>query len=316
MHHPKVTVIGSANVDLVIRSERMPNRGETLIGDAFDMFTGGKGFNQATAAARLGTDVTLICRIGDDSFADLLRSAIENERIDSQFVKTDADGGTGLAMITVEPDGENSIIVVPGANMLLTPSDIDDAANSIAKADVLLLQLETPIDASVRAIEIAKAHDTIIVLDPAPARPLPSSLLSQVDILKPNETEAAVLSGRSVRTPEECIAAAKALHSQIATDGISAVVLTLGEQGVLIYTPTQTTHIPAIAVDAVDTTGAGDAFSGALATALAEGKELGEAVTFANAAGAAAVTVLGATPSMPSRERIGEVLSNTSQKPN
>ena len=311
MHHPKVTVVGSANVDLVIRSERMPNRGETLIGDAFDIFTGGKGFNQATAAARLGADVTLICRIGDDSFADLLRSAIENERIDSQFVKTDAEGGTGIAMIAVEPDGENSIIVVPGANMRLTPSDIVDATISIAKADVLLLQLETPIDASERAIEIAKANDTIVVLDPAPARPLPSSLLSQVDILKPNETEAAVLSGRSVRTPEEGFEAAEVLHSQIAADGISAVVLTLGEQGVLMYTPAQTTHIAAIAVETVDTTGAGDAFSGALATALAGGKELSDAVMYANAAGAAAVTVLGATPSMPSKVKIQEVLSNT-----
>lgn len=309
MHQPKVTVVGSANVDLVIRAERMPNRGETLIGDAFDIFTGGKGFNQATAAARLGAEVTLIGRIGDDPFADILRSAIESEHIHNRFVKTDAESGTGVATIVVEPDGDNSIIVVPRANMRLTSEDIADAADSIAKADVLLLQLETPIEASQTAIDIAKANDTIVILDPAPARPLPQRLLSQVDILTPNATEATVLSGHTVTSPENAIDAAKALQTQIATDRHSAVVLTLGEQGVLFCTPTQPTHIPAISVDAVDTTGAGDAFSGALATALANGNELSEAVRFATAAGAAAVTVLGATPSMPTRPKIEAILT-------
>ena len=310
MNPPKVAVVGSANVDLVIRAERMPDRGETLIGDAIDIFTGGKGFNQATAAARLGAEVCLIGRIGDDPFSDILRSAIEGEHIDSRFVKTDAESGTGIASIVVEPDGDNSIIVVPGANMCLTTTDIDAAADSIANADVLLLQLETPLEASGYAIEIAKANSTIVILDPAPARSLPSRLLSQVGILKPNATEASVLSGVVVRTLEEGIEAAKVLQSQIATDSISATVLTLGEQGVLVYSPTQTAHIPAIPVESVDTTGAGDAFSGALATALGEGKEFIDAVQFANAAGAAAVTVLGATPSMPSREKVEEVLTN------
>ena len=228
---------------------------------------------------------------------------------DSQFVKTDAESGTGVATIVVQPDGENSIIVVPRANMRLTAKDIEDAADSIAEADVLLLQLETPIDASQSAIEIAKANGTIVILDPAPARPLPPNLLAQVDILTPNATEATVLSGHAVTTPEEGIAAAKALQTQISKDGLSAVVLTLGEQGVLLCTSTQTTHIRAIPVEAVDTTGAGDAFSGALATTLANGDDLSEAVTFAVAAGAAAVTVLGATPSMPTHEKIEEILS-------
>ena len=309
MQQPKVTVVGSANVDLVVRVERMPNRGETLIGDAFDIFTGGKGFNQATAAARLDAEVTLIGRIGDDPFAEILRSAIESERIDSRFVKTDAESGTGIATIVVEPDGDNSIIVVPRANMRITPEDIDEAKDCIANADVLLLQLETPIDASQTAIEIAKANGTIVILDPAPARPLPPSLLSQVDILTPNATEAALLSGHALNTLEAGIVTAEALQTQIAADGHSAVVLTLGEQGVLLYTPTQSTHIPAISVDTVDTTGAGDAFSGALATALANGNDLYEAVKFAITAGAAAVTVLGATPSMPTRSKIEAILS-------
>ena len=311
MRNPKVAVVGSANVDFVLRTERMPIKGETLIGNAFDIFTGGKGFNQAAAAARLGADVTLIAKIGDDPFADILRTALDTENINTEFVKTDAEAGTGVATIVVEPDGENSIIVVPRANMRLTPADIDVAQNSIAEADVLLLQLETPIDTSEHAIEIAKANETIVILDPAPARPLPASLLSQADILKPNEVEAGVLSGRAVSTPEDGVAAAKALQSQIASDGLSAVVLTLGQQGVLTYAQTQMTHLPAIAVEAVDTTGAGDAFSGALATALAEDRELIEAVIFANAAGAAAVTTLGATPSMPKREKIEEILTHT-----
>lgn len=309
MHQPKVTVVGSANVDLVIRAERMPNSGETLIGDAFDIFTGGKGFNQATAAARLGAQVTLIGRIGDDPFAEILRSAIESEHIDNRFVTTDAESGTGIATIVVEPDGDNSIIVVPRANMRLTSEDIADAADSIAEADVLLLQLETPIEASQTAINIAKANDTIVILDPAPARPLPPSLLAEVDILTPNATEAALLSGHTVNTSEDAFVTAETLQTQIATDSHAAVVLTLGEQGVLLCTSAQSTHIPAILVDAVDTTGAGDAFSGALATALANGDELSEAVKFAVAAGAAAATVLGATPSMPTREKIEAIRS-------
>ena len=309
MQNPKVTVVGSANVDLVIRAERKPTKGETLIGETFDIFTGGKGFNQATAAARLGAAVTLIGRIGQDLFGEMLRTAMATEHIDSQFVKSDAKGGTGVANIVVEPDGDNSIIVVPRANMRLTPTDIDAAETRIAEAKVLLLQLETPIDASQRAVEIAKANDTTVILDPAPARSLPESLLAQVDILTPNVSEAAVLADQRVTTPEAGITAAKALQTQIAPDGFSAVVLTLGERGVLLCTPTRTEHVPAVPVEAVDTTGAGDAFCGALATALANGDDLLDAVTFANRAGAAAATVLGATPSMPTRQKIEAIHS-------
>ena len=308
MQQSKVTVLGSANIDLVIRTQRLPHKGETLIGDAFDIFTGGKGFNQATAAARLGAQVTFIGRIGDDPFADILRTAIESEQINTQHVKTDAESGTGIATIVVQPDGDNSIIVVPRANMQITPTDIDEAEESIANADILLLQLETPIDASERAAEIAKANDTIVMLDPAPARPLPSTLLAKVDILKPNETEATELTGHAITTPEEAITAAKVLQTQIAKDKFSAVVLTLGEHGLILCTQTQTLYVPVIETDVVDTTGAGDAFSGALATTLANGNDLVPSVRFAAAAGAAAVTVLGATPSMPTHESLNQFL--------
>ncbi len=307
MHHPKVTVVGSANVDLVIRAERMPNKGETLIGEAFDIFTGGKGFNQATAAARLGAEVTFIGRIGEDAFGEMLQTAMESEQIDTQFVKTDAANGTGIATIIVEPDGDNSIIVVPRANMCITPTDIDAAGDSIANADVLLLQLETPIDASQRAAEIARENGTIVLLDPAPARQLPVDLSKKIDILTPNASEATVLSRQEVSTPDS-ITTAKTMQKQINQDGLSSVVLTLGEQGVLLCTPTETEHIPAIPVEVVDTTGAGDAFSGALATALANGNNITESVRYATSAGAAACTVLGATPSMPTQERINAIL--------
>ena len=311
LQQPKVTVLGSANVDLVIRTKRFPKKGETLIGDAFDIFTGGKGFNQATAAARLGAKVTFIGRIGDDPYAEVLRSAMDTEKINTQHVKTDAESGTGIATIIVQPNGDNSIIVVPRANMQITAADINEAENSIANADVLMLQLETPIGASERAAEIAKANDTIVILDPAPARQIPLSLLSKVDILKPNRTEASLLSGGSVTSPETAIAAAKRLQTKIAKDGISAVVLTLGQQGLILCTPTQTFHVPALKTKTVDTTGAGDAFCGALATSLANGIDLVSAVRFAAAAGAAAVTVLGATPSMPTHERLNQFFSDS-----
>ena len=306
MNHtaPKVTVVGSLNVDLVCRAMRRPDKGETLIGDAFDIFTGGKGFNQATAAARLGADVTLIGSVGADLFGDMLLAATENEHIDSRFVTKRTNVGTGVATIVIEPDGDNSIIVVPRANMALTTANIDAAADCIADADVLLLQLETPIAVSEHAAAIAKKHDTRVILNPAPAQPLPDSLLGYVDILTPNQSETELLSEMKVSNHEEARRAAKVLRARMVDTADAAVVLTLGEQGALMLTATTSEHISALSVEPVDTTGAGDAFCGALATALANGETLRSAVAFANAAGAAAVTVMGATPSMPTRTKI------------
>ena len=312
MNHatPKVTVVGSLNIDLVCHASRRPDKGETLIGDAFDIFTGGKGFNQATAAARLGAEVTLVGSIGADPFGEILFAAIENEHIDSRFVRRRTDIGTGVATIVVEPDGDNSIIVVPRANMALTIADIDAAVDCIADADVLLLQLETPIAASEHAAAIAKQHGTTVVLNPAPAQPLPDSLLKYVDILTPNQSETELLSGMKVSSQEEANRAAEVLHTRMVDTANTAVVLTLGEQGALMLTGTTSEHVSALPVEPVDTTGAGDAFCGALATALASGETLRPAVEFANAAGAAAVTVIGATPSMPTRAKIGRLLKS------
>ena len=305
---PKVAVVGSLNIDLVCHATRRPDKGETLIGDAFDIFTGGKGFNQATAAARLGAEVALVGSVGADPFGEILLTAIENEHINSKFVTKRTDIGTGVATIIIEPDGDNSIIVVPRANMALTTADIDAAAHYIADADVLLLQLETPIAASEHAAAIAKRHNTTVVLNPAPAQPLPDSLLRFVDILTPNQSETELLSGMKVERQEEAHRAAEVLRARMVDTENSAVVLTLGEQGALILTETTSERVSALPVDPVDTTGAGDAFCGALATALASGENLQAGVEFANAAGAAAVTVVGATPSMPTRAKIEPLL--------
>ena len=313
MNHttPKVTVVGSLNVDLVCHAIRRPDKGETLIGDAFDIFTGGKGFNQATAAARLGAEVTLIGSVGADLFGDMLLAATENEHIDSRFVRKHTDVGTGVATIVVEPDGDNSIIVVPRANMALTTADIDVAADCIADADVLLLQLETPVPVSEYAAAIAKRHGTKVILNPAPAQPLPDSLLGYVDILTPNQSETELLSGMKIRNHEAACRAAEVLRTRMVDTADTAVVLTLGEQGTLMLTATENEHISALSVAPIDTTGAGDAFCGALATALAKGETLRPAVAFANAAGAAAVTVTGATPSMPTLVKIQRLLQST-----
>lgn len=308
---PKVAVVGSLNIDLVCHASRRPEKGETLIGDAFDIFTGGKGFNQATAAARLGAEVTLVGSVGTDPFGEMLFTATENERIDSRFVRKRTETGTGVATIIIEPDGDNSIIVVPRANMVLTKADIDAAADAIADADVLLLQLETPLEASEHAAEIAKTQETTVILNPAPAQPLPDSLLAHVDILTPNQSETELLSGMQVSNDEAAYKAAGVLRTRMADAATSVVVLTLGAQGALILTATISERIPALSVDAVDTTGAGDAFCGALATALASGETLPVAIAFANAAGAAAVTVIGATPSMPTRAKVDLLISQS-----
>lgn len=307
---PKVTVVGSLNIDLVCHATRRPNKGETIIGDAFDIFTGGKGFNQATAAARLGAEVTLVGNVGADPFGEMLLAAAKNEHINSRFVTRRTDIGTGVATIVIEPDGDNSIIVVPRANMALTTADIDAAADCIADADVLLLQLETPIATSKHAAAIAKKHGTRVILNPAPAQPLPDSLLGYVNILTPNQSETELLSGIKVSSQEEASRAAEVLRTRMVDTTNAAVVLTLGAQGALMLTGTTCEHVSALSVDPIDTTGAGDAFCGALATALASGETLHSAVGFANAAGAAAVTVIGATPSMPTRAKIEYLLES------
>ena len=303
---PKVVVVGSFMMDLVIKAERRPQKGETLIGQQFGMFGGGKGNNQAIAAVRLGGDVTMVGRLGMDSFGDTLMDALVEEGVEIRFIVRDAEVGTGVGSPVIDADGDNSIIIVPRANMRLSAADVDRAASAISDSDVLLLQLEVPIAASQRAAEIAKSSGTKVILNPAPARDLPDSFLDQVDILTPNQVEAELLCGVEVSDSEGAERAARILLDR----GVSAVILTLGEGGALLFKDGLTTSIPAYRVNVVDTTAAGDAFCGALATALARGEALEDAVVFANAAGALAVTVLGAAPSMPTTKQITEFLAS------
>ena len=297
---PKVVVVGSFNMDLVVKAGRRPQTGETLMGEEFGMFIGGKGSNQAIAAARLGANVTMIGRLGADLFGDTLMAAHIEEGICTDYVIRDTEVGTGVASILIDADGDNSIVLVPQANMGLTVADIEQASEAIAAADVLLLQLEVPISASQRAAEIAKSNGASVVLNPAPAQELPDDFLAQVDILTPNEVETESLSGVRVSTETDAKRAATVLLNK----GLSAVILTLGERGSLLLTSDLTQQVPAYSVEVVDTTAAGDAFCGALATGLARGEHLADAVAFANAAGALAVTVLGAAPSMPTATQV------------
>ena len=298
--NPKVVVVGSFNMDLVVKAGRRPQTGETLMGEEFGMFIGGKGSNQAIAAARLGANVTMIGRLGADLFGDTLMAAHAEEGICTDYVIRDTEVGTGVASILIDADGDNSIVLVPQANMGLTVADIEQASESIAAADVLLLQLEVPISASQRAAEIAKSNGARVVLNPAPAQELPDDFLTQVDILTPNEVETESLSGVSVSSATDAERAANVLLDK----GLSAVILTLGERGALLLTPDLTQQVPAYSVEVVDTTAAGDAFCGALATGLARGENLVDAVAFANTAGALAITVLGAAPSMPTAAQV------------
>ncbi len=304
--NPKVVVVGSFNMDLVIKTERRPQKGETLIGEEFGMFIGGKGANQAIAASRLGADVTMIGRLGTDLFGDTFLSEFARENIDTSFVVRDAAVGTGVASPVIDADGDNSIIIVPRANMCLDVEDVERASSKIADADVLLLQLEVPIESSKRAAEIARENGVKIIL-PAPACELPDSFLRLIDVLIPNEVETEFLSKVTVADDEGARLAAQVLFEK----GISTIVLTLGNRGALLLTSHQSQLVPAYNVKVVDTTAAGDAFCGALAAALASGEKIENAVAFANATGALAVTVLGAAPSMPTAEQVhGFLVSN------
>ncbi|HEX2032935.1 MAG TPA: ribokinase [Chloroflexota bacterium] len=304
MKQARVAVAGSCNVDLVFGVPHRPGPGETLVGDGFHIFTGGKGANQAVAAARAGGEVVMIGRVGQDPFGGAVIEALQRERVDLTYLVRDAESGTGVAGIMVEPDGTNTIVVVPQANMRLSVADVERAEGALSRAQVLLLQLETPIEASLAAARIAKTAGATVILNPAPARELPGSLLALVDVLVPNETEAAYLSGLSVATEDEATHAALALRAA----GVDSVLLTLGERGALLAGPSGVLAVPAHRVSALDTTAAGDAFCGALAVALAEGSPLPEAARFASAAGALATTVLGATPSLPARHEIERLL--------
>lgn len=294
----RVVVVGSLNMDLVVHVPRLPRPGETIVGGELRTYAGGKGANQAVAAARLGASVTMIGRVGDDDFGRQLSDSLQKEGVDVTRLQTDRRASTGIAMIAVEEGGQNSIVVSPGANMRLTLEDIAEARDAIDSADVLVMPLEVPMECIREAVRRAHASGVRVVLNPAPAQPLADDLLAMVTALVPNESETAWLTGLPVETIAQAERAAQVLLAR----GVGVVVLTLGERGALLLEQNQTArHLPAYPVDVVDTTAAGDAFVAALAVGLAEGASLDQAVRMANAAGALAVTCRGAQPAMPKR---------------
>lgn len=295
-----VLVVGSANMDMVVSCERFPRPGETLLARDFGMYPGGKGANQAVACAKLGGHVEFLGKMGLDGFRERLVDRLERDGVGLRHLLQDPDAPTGIALITVDGDGQNEILVVPGSNMRLTPADLEARRDLFAAASVVLLQLEIPLETVQTAVELAGAAGATVILNPAPAQSLPPSLLAGVDLLTPNETEAAVLTGISVTDA----ASAKAAARRLLEVGVGAVIITRGAEGALLVTGDVVHSFPARQVQAVDTTAAGDAFNGALAFALAQGQPLADAVPFANTVAAYSVTRNGAQTSMPTREEM------------
>lgn len=294
-----LSLVGSINQDLVARVARLPKPGETVRANSLDEIAGGKGANQAVAASRAGGHVAMIGRVGRDTFGPMLLANLSDERVHTEFVQQ-TSGPSGVAIINVDDDAENSIVIVPGANGRLTPEDVRAGSSAIAASQLLLLQLEVPIETVIAAIDVAKEARVPVLLDPAPApRSFPQELLD-VAYVCPNESEAETLTGIAVCDDASAFAAADRLREC----GATAVLVTRGSQGVTLVTESVRTVVPAISVDAVDTTAAGDAFAGAFAVQIAEGTGIEQAVRFAAIAGALAVSKAGAQPSLPTRREI------------
>lgn len=298
-----IVVVGSANMDLVVHAVRLPASGETLLGGGFETCPGGKGANQAIAAARLGASVAMVGCVGDDAFGATLHDGLTSDRIDTTHVHRLPAVPSGIAMITVAADGANTIVVAPGANARLAPELIDAAGDLIANAGMLICQLEVPLDAVRHAIDAAVRHGTPVLLNPAPAQPLPDDLYPQVDVLIVNETEAQVLAGIPVSDAATARQAANALRAK----GARTVLVTLGASGVWCGGPAGEGHTAAPRVDAVDTTAAGDTFAGGFAAARVRGASVSDAIAFAQRAAALSVTRKGAQTSIPTRAELDEL---------
>lgn len=300
-----IVVFGSFVVDLTGRCQGLPVPGQTLMGSSFRMGAGGKGSNQAVAAHRAGADVTLVTKIGRDVFGKVATDFYQGEGMRIDHVLVDEERETGVALIMVDSQSaQNEILVVPGACANITPEDVERCRPLIESASILLLQLEINSDALYRVIEIAHAAGVMIVLNPAPAAEIPEEVLRKIDVVTPNETEAQVLTGVEVRTKQDAERAAKVFLDK----GVGNVVITMGALGAFATDGVRSELLPRIPVDAIDTTGAGDAFNGGFVTALSEGRDLFQALRFGNVTGALSVTRLGTAPAMPSREEIDAMM--------
>ncbi len=302
----KVVVVGSANIDMVAIGQRIPQPGETLFAESFISVPGGKGANQAVAAARLGADVSFVACVGQDSFGDEAIKGYQAENIDSDSIEQHPSAHTGIALINVDADGRNSIMVAPGANEHLSVELVERYEQLISEADILVLQLEIPVESVRQCLQLAQKHSTPVLLNPAPVKPVDMELLSMASVLTPNEFELLELLHASESTTEEV--AAKRMHELTK----ATIVVTLGKRGVLLCDQAGLKPMTARIVNAVDSTGAGDCFSGALAVKLAEGASLPVAVSFAQAAAALSVTRLGAQASMPTREEVDAFIAEAS----
>lgn len=290
---------------MIIKLDRIPQLGETILGGEFTTAAGGKGANQAVAAARAGGDVTFIARVGQDMFGEKALAGFVQDGIHVEFVTPDPAAPSGVALIFVAKDGENSIAVAGGANGRLSPADVKKAKGAIAAASAVIMQLETPLATVQATAQLAARANVPFILNPAPARDLPGNLLKLVSILTPNETEAELLTGIAVTDDATAARAADQLRAR----GVKTVILTLGARGAYVAAPSTRQLVPGFRVKAVDTTAAGDVFNGALAVALGEGQSLLDAVRLANAAAAISVTRLGAQPSAPQRKEIEALLA-------
>jgi ribokinase len=295
----KILVVGSLNMDLVVRVPHAPVPGETILGGDFETYPGGKGANQAVAASRMGGEVTMVGRVGIDSFGDRLIQSLVEDKIRTTHVIKDSSAATGIAMIAVAADGENMIVVASGVNSHLSIDDVDKARPLMRETDILLVQLECPIKTITFAVDLAKNYGIPVVFNPAPGQPLSKALLKNVDYLTPNVPELLCLTGA-----DDIDAGIQTLREW----GVKNVIVTLGANGARVVTDELDKHLPAFEVTAVDTTAAGDAFNGAFAVGLAEGKPLIDAVNLAMAAGALTATKRGAQASLPTREAVDDFL--------
>ncbi|CAH6636120.1 ribokinase [Pseudocitrobacter vendiensis] len=301
----KLVVLGSINADHILNLESFPTPGETVTGNQYQVAFGGKGANQAVAAGRSGANIAFIACTGEDDTGERVRKQLAGDRIDVAPVSVIPGESTGVALIFVNGEGENVIGIHAGANAALSPALVEAQKTRIAQADALLMQLESPLESVLLAAKIAHQHQTQVILNPAPARELSDELLALVDIITPNETEAEKLTGIRVENDDDAAKAAQALHAK----GIDTVIITLGSRGVWASVKGEGQRVPGFKVQAIDTIAAGDTFNGALITALLEEKPLNEAIRFAHAAAAIAVTRKGAQPSVPWREEIDEFLN-------
>jgi len=296
----KILVVGSINMDLVVRVSHSPKPGETVLGSDFATFPGGKGANQAVAASRMGGEVSMVGRVGMDDFGDGLLQELVDNQIKTAHVIKDPTAPTGIAMIAVAHNGENMIVVASGANSKVSVEDVNEANSLMSETDIMLVQMECPLETVTAAIELANVHGLPVILNPAPAQSLSKDILSMVDYLTPNQSELVLLTGE-----EDLEEGVQKLHSW----GVQNIVVTLGSEGAWVISKDIDLHLPAYQVTAVDTTAAGDAFNGALAVAIAEGEPLLKAVRYGMAAGALATTKRGAQPSLPTREAVEQFLS-------